>query len=201
MFCRTIKKNAVGTLLLASLFLSSCSTSPAPAAPAQATQSIYTRLSGPSCKNKIDKDDPNEIPYLVCRGVPGYELSERNDDIGRAWIIISDAAHHTFAINYPSMSDAPQQLIDDQVEWRVAANNGKQVAVALITRISVPKDHAKSPEDHFEFTNTYLVIVKITPNKACITDIIPEGTQPMDKIRGQADLAQNKPCISRRPQP
>ena len=35
--------------------------------------SIYTELGGGTCRNELDKDDPNETTYLLCSGVAGYK--------------------------------------------------------------------------------------------------------------------------------
>src|SRR4029450_8245297 len=57
-----------------------------------AIESLETGLSGSSCAKEVDRNDPNETPYLVCPGVGGYTLIVRRVDAGRQSIDVVDPA-------------------------------------------------------------------------------------------------------------
>jgi hypothetical protein len=75
--------------------------------------------------------------------------------------------------------------IGEKVEWRM---KGK-VPVAFITRYNV----SGNPEDSSKITS-YLVVVKLSRTKSCITDIVePSKTQNLEAQK-LADAAATKPC-------
>lgn len=188
---------AVAGLVTLSLFLSGCrARNEEPATPPQSEiESVYTSLGGASCKQQVDKNDPNETTYLVCPGVTGYGLIVRHVDSGRDSIEVVDPSQRVFPLNYQEYITRRMFSLDSRAEWRVATRDGKQVPIALIVRLRAHE----SSKDPAMVTQTYIAVAKIAPNEACVTSRIPEGSQPDTEVRSAADSAAGKPCLP--PQP
>jgi hypothetical protein len=181
-----VRLSITGAFLLSALFLSGCSKGE--------IQSVYTALSAEACKKEVDKNDPNETPYLVCPGVAGYSLIVRRVDSGRKSIDVMDAAQRVFPLKYQEFITRHMSTLGDKAEWRVTMKDGKQVPIALIVPVRAREDN-DNPE---RVTATYLAVAKIAPNEACVTDRISEGTAEAE-VRSIADKAQERPCAP--PQP
>ena len=192
-----VRLSIVGLLALSPLVLSGCSaTIDDPAVRSKAAiESIHTDLGAGSCRKEIDKNDPNETPYLVCPGVAGYALIVRRVDAGRQSIDVVDSAQRVLPLNYHEFVTRHMSTLDGKAEWRVATRDGKQVPIALIVRVQAREDN-DNPE---KVTRSYLAVAKITPNDACVTDRIPEGAKAEADVRSAADSAQDRPCAP--PQP
>lgn len=160
-----------------------------------AIESIHTDLGGGSCRKEIDKNDPNETPYLACPGVGGYALIVRRVDSGRQSIDVVDSAQRVLPLNYHEFVTRHMATLDESAEWRVATKDGQQVPIALIVRVQAHEDN-DTPE---KVTHSYLAVAKITPNEVCVTDRIPEGAQSEPEVRSAADSAQARQCAP--PQP
>ena len=160
-----------------------------------AVESIHTDLSAGSCAKEIDKNDPNETPYLSCPGVAGYTLIVRRVDAGRQSIDVVDSAKRVLPLNYQDVVTRHMSTLDGMVEWRVATKDGKPVPIALIVRVQAREDNDQ-PE---KVTHSYIAVAKITPNETCVTDRIEEGTQSETEVRSRADSAQERQCAP--PQP
>jgi hypothetical protein len=179
------------------LFLSGCSPRHGDQA-ADATpsiQSVYTELDGGACKTAVDKSDPNETPYLACPGVGGYSLIVRRVDSGRKSIDVVDPAQQVLPLHYQEFVTRHMSTLGDKAEWRVANKAGGQVPVSLIVRVHAREDD-KDPE---HVTRTYIAVAKITPNEACVTERIPEGTRPEAEVRSASDTAPDRQCAPAQP--
>lgn len=158
-------------------------------------ESVETELDPGSCRKEIDKTDPNETPYMACPGVAGYSLMVRRVDSGRQSIDIVDPAQQVFPLSYQEFVTRSMSNLDGNAEWRVTTRDGKPVPIALIVRVQAHED-LDAPE---KVTRSYLAVAKITPNDACVTDRIPEGTRSETELRSAADSAPERPCAP--PQP
>jgi hypothetical protein len=176
------------------LLLSGCSGDPAVGSKA-AIESIHTDLGAGSCRKEIDKNDPNEMSYLVCPGVADYALIVRRVDAGRQLIDVVDPAQRVLPLNYHEFITRHMSTLYGKAEWRVATKDGKRVPIALIVRVQAREEN-DNPE---KVTRSYLAVAKITPNEACVTDRIPEGAQSEAEVRIVADSAQERQCAP--PQP
>jgi hypothetical protein len=193
-----VKLSIIGVAALISLLFSGCSKQEgAPAAPPKAAeiQSVYTALSGESCKKEPDKSDPNETPYLACPGVAGYTLIVRRVDAGRKSIDVVDAGRRAHPLKYQEVITRYMFTLDDKAEWRVAVEDGQQTPIALMVRVRA-REGNKNPE---KVTSSYVAVAKITPNEVCVTDKIREGEKPDAELRSIADSAQERQCAP--PQP
>ena len=182
---------------LSTIFLLACSAQVgSSSSPAKSgVESVYTSLTGDSCRTELDKSDPNETPYQVCPGVAGYSLIVRRVDSGRRSIDVVDPARRAHPLDYQRFVTRHMFSLGDKAEWRVAARNGQQVPIALIAHVRAREDN-KSPE---KVTQTYVAVAKIGPGEACVTDSVAEGSQSDAWVRGAADSAQEKKCAPPRP--
>jgi len=154
-----------------------------------ALHSVYTDLSGLSCKKEIDKDDPNETPYLVCPGVAGYSLVVRLVDSGRVSVDVVDPTKRLWPLKYDESVTRHMSNLAGQAEWRVTAS---QVPVALIVRVEAHEDS----ENPGKVTHSYMAVAKIGEAEACVTDRLVAGIQSEAEIRGAADSATKRPCAA-----
>jgi hypothetical protein len=193
MLCTAAKLAIAGSVLL-----SICAHSQGAgglAAADSGVQSIYTSLNDKSCATAIDKSDPNDTPYLVCRGVAGYVLQVRLVDSGRMSISVVSPAKHESPLNFQNVITRSMSELDDKAEWRVRKESGKVIPIALIVRV-MAHESERSPE---KVTNTYLAVAKVAAEKACVTDRIPQGSKTDAEVESLADSAASRPCASRLP--
>lgn len=153
--------------------------------------SVYTDITSQSCRKEVDKDDPNETPYLVCPGVEGYALVIRRVDAGRRSIDLVDSSAHVHPLSYQDVVTRHMFALSPKVEWRVAKSDQKRVPIALIVRVQAREDN-DNPD---RVTHTYIAIAKITPNEVCVTDTILAGTRSETIVRSTADSARERPCV------
>jgi len=160
-----------------------------------AVESIHTDLDGGSCRREIDKEDPNDTPYLVCPGVASYALIVRDVDSGRKSIDVIDPSGQVLPLDYDEVVTRHMSNLEGKAEWRVVTRAGKPVPIALIVRVQAREDD-DNPE---KITQSYLAVAKLTSNQTCVTDRIPEARQSETEVRRAADSAQARQCAP--PQP
>jgi hypothetical protein len=182
---------AVGSLLL---FGCSATTEDSAENSSAVIESIHTDLAGGSCRQEIDKEDPNDTPYLVCPGVASYALIVRDVDSGRKSIDIIDPSGQVLPLDYDQVVTRHMSNLEGRAEWRVVTRDGKPVPIALIVRVQAREDD--NPE---KVTQSYLAVAKLTANQTCVTDRIPAGGQSETEVRRAADSAQERQCAP--PQP
>jgi hypothetical protein len=146
-------------------------------------KSIYTDLDDTKCKTVELTDDEGGSYKGECKGTAGYKLH-----------VIEGDLRQTITVVDPKSKEHPLRFwehfgvfsaVGPKAEWRL---KGK-TPVALIVRLNV----SENPEDASK-TTSYLVVAKITPDFACVTDMIkPSRTQNAD-ARKAADKAANIAC-------
>lgn len=195
--CRRRKFFVVCFAAVTPLLLAACAAqNRGPAAGSKsAVQSVYTTLDPNQCRKEIDRNDPNDTPYLVCPGVAGYSLIQRRADAGRVSLDVADAAGHVHPLNYQEFVTRYMCSLDGNAEWRVSNQDGRQTPVALIVQVQAREDN-DSPE---RVTHTYFAVSKITPDAACVTDVMDKAKQTESEVRRIADSAHARPCAP--PQP
>jgi hypothetical protein len=185
-----------GVVVLSCLLLS-CSTRQAPNAPQEAElQSVYTELSGPTCKEELDMSDPNETPYLRCSGVAGYSLIVRKVGSGRKSIEVVDASGDRFPLDYQDVVTRHMLSLGEKAEWRVSAQDSKLQPFALIARVDAREDESE-PE---RVTQSFFAVAKVEASGACVTDRIVVEAEAEAMARRAADSARVKPCLTALPE-
>lgn len=154
-------------------------------------ESVYTNLTVKSCK-KLKSDANDGIFYSgECRGAGGYKLKVYQTEHHQSLSLIAPTGVESDLDLIENISLAPSSLAG-KAEWRVHRVRQKIKPLALVVRVKV-----------FDFPNnrekfkSYLVIAKITPEMACVTDVVEPAVSDQNvKARELADASANKPCRS-----
>jgi hypothetical protein len=146
--------------------------------------SVYSSLSG--CKLvKTGRD----WSVKACQGVGGYNLQLEYDD-SRESITVYGPDRQKHPLDLWSVMSGGFSSVGRKAEWRVTKKDGKLVPIALIVRFNA----SENPEDSSKVTS-YLAVVKITPQKICVTDKIAPGATANADARTAADSSADKPCL------
>ena len=155
------------------------------------TESIYTSLSEKSCKTLEQSDEGSGWYRGECPGVGGYKLQVTEGDIRQSIDVVMPNKKR-FELDLTLNVSPAFSSVGEKVEWRVTGK-GKSVApYALIVRYNA-SENSEKPEQN----TSYLVVVKIAKNLACVTDVVKPSTKANERARELADVSVNKPCVSR----
>lgn len=145
-------------------------------------KSIYTSLAADKCKTAdVDKGIPGNYSGK-CAGVGGFALEVYLDD-----------ERNSIGVILPSKKTVGLDLwnyfgnfsaLGETAEWRM---KGKKPS-ALIVRLNVSDQGDEKPP------TSYLIVSKITPTAACVTDIIKPGKNQNAQAQRSADRALSKLC-------
>ncbi|MGI9165165.1 MAG: hypothetical protein ACR2G5_02050 [Pyrinomonadaceae bacterium] len=161
---------------------------PAESIKAQAKmESVYTDVFSSKCRT-IEVDKETGSSTQICRGIAGYNLLALEDDARQSITVVTpDGKHHPLdvweVITYAFSS------LGSKAEWRVTRSKGKVSPVALIVRVNVSES-----ENPMRLTS-FLAVVKVTPEKICVTHKIPPGAKANETARHAADSAQTAACL------
>jgi hypothetical protein len=152
-----------------------------PAAFAQ-NRSVYTDLAAAKCKTvDVNRGMPGNYSGR-CKGVGGYELEVYLDD-ERNSVGVVLPSKKTAGLDFWNYFGGFSAL-GDKAEWRMKGKN----PVALIVRLNVSEQGDGKPP------TSYLIVSKISPTNACVTDIVKPGKNQNAQAQRLADAASTKPC-------
>ena len=161
-------------------------------AAAQSNQSVYTSLGAKQCREIKSAEAGDDGYEGRCPGVAGYKLLLSEGDLRQNITVITPkGAQHS--LDLWDVISGGFSSVGPRAEWRMAMQNGKLSPVALIVRYNA----SENAEDSSKITS-YLVVVKITKNAACVTDVVDPGKNQNVEARQLADGATNKPCYTRK---
>lgn len=190
-----MKRFMSGVMICCAGLVLACSSAARDATTTSAVESAYTELSGPSCTELVDKNDPNETLYFSCAGVAGYRLIVRRAESGRRSIDVMDSAQRLYPLAFPETVTPDMSTLRAKAEWRVTTVDGKAVPIALIIGVEA-REKSETPE---VVTRTYLAIAKIASSESCVVESIAEGVRSANDVRTLADSAQFRTCKLREP--
>jgi hypothetical protein len=151
-------------------------------------ESIYTSTLVKDCKT-IEQDNEGAGYYRgECPGVGGYKIELIEGDIRQTINMIAPNGTSS-ELNFWSTVSGGFSAVGEKAEWRITRNGKKVTPFALIIRYN-----AQNPET--EKNDSFLVVVKITGNSACVTEIIKPTANQNVKAREAADNSANKPCVT-----
>lgn len=154
----------------------------ATAASAQIT-SRYTDLDDQKCKT-LELDEEGGGSYKgECAGVGGYKLHVLEGDLRQSINVIAPGGkEHQLRLweHFGAFS-----AVGPKAEWRL---KGK-APFALIFRFNV----SENPEDASK-TTSYLIVAKVSPSLACVTEIIKPSRSQNAEARRAADRSATVPC-------
>ncbi len=145
--------------------------------------SVYTNLDVDKCKTLEDAGE-NGVNYKgECKGVGGFKLHVIEGDLRQSINVIAPGGkEHELRLweHFGAFS-----AVGPKAEWRV---KGK-APFALIFRFNV----SENPEDSSK-TTSYLIVAKVSPSLACVTDIIKPSRNQNAEARRAADRSTTVPC-------
>lgn len=153
-----------------------------------ANTSIYTDINDKTCRVVLEDND-KEFSESLCKGVAGYQL-QRHQDFGDSSEVLGVRAPNGKVHALTPLAAADHagfaSYLGAKAEWRMAG--GKPVA--LIVRNTVVPDLMNASK-----TVSYLVVSKITPQRICVTDVVPPMSEANARAAELADQAAENPCM------
>jgi len=151
-------------------------------------ESLYSGLSDKDCKAIETPDDGDDGYRGLCKGVGGFKLELLEGDLRQTINVVAPNGTKS-ELNLWGAVSGGFSSVGNKAEWRVSQNGKTVTPKALILRFNA----SENPEDSTKITS-YLVVVKIAGNTACITEIIKPSANQNEKARESADASVNKPC-------
>lgn len=152
-------------------------------------KSVYTDLSGKTCK-KLKPDAENGVFYRAeCPGTGGYKLIFLDGDLRQSLNLIAPDGRESRLDLWSKVTAPKYSFLGKTAEWRVTINGKSQSVGALIVRFNAYEDPTR-----FDKAESFLVVIKVAGPTACITDIVKPGKDQNLKAREFADVSADKPC-------
>ncbi len=152
-------------------------------------ESVYTDLTTKKCKTIEQTDDEGGSYRGECAGVGGYKLEVLEGDLRQSINVVAPNGTK-YELNLWTTVSGGFSSLGEKAEWRVVRTGKTVKPAALIVRYNVSENPEK-PEQ----TTSYLVVVKITKNLACVTDAVKPTVKNQNvKAHQLADASAQKPC-------
>lgn len=151
-------------------------------------ESVYSDLSSSKCKTtEVDKETGSSTQR--CPGVGGYGLLLLDDDSRQSITVVApDGKNHP--LDFWEVITGAFSSVGNKAEWRVTRSKGKVSPAALIVRVNASEDSANPSR-----LTSYLAVVKVTPEKICVTNKISPGVKANEEARQAADSASTAACL------
>ena len=151
--------------------------------------SIYTNLSGKNCRStKTVAETGSSVKK--CSGVGAYSLLVLNDDSRMSLTLLSpDRKEHS--LDLWTIITRSFSTLGEKVEWRVIERRGAVTPIAFIVRVNanIQEDPDKPQR------KSYLAVIRITPEKVCVTAKVDASADANTKARQLADASGQKACL------
>ena len=151
---------------------------------------VQTRIEGDTCRQEVDRTDPNETPLRVCPGPTGYALVVRRVDAGRVSADIVDASQRSHPLELQEKATRFMATLDGTAHWRLSTVAGSARPVALILSMAVHEDLS----DPAKVTRALLVLSRIDADAACVVDVRPSSDSALAQLSAWSDGASMRPC-------
>jgi hypothetical protein len=145
-------------------------------------KSVYTDLAEDKCKTASVNQGMQGNYEGKCPGVGGYSLEVYLDDERNSIGVVLPNKKTVGLDLWNHFSNFSE--LGAKAEWRM---KGK-TPVALIVRLNVSDQGDDGKQ------TSYLIVSKISPAKACVTDIVKPGKSQNLLAQQLADKASTKPC-------
>ena len=151
-------------------------------------ESVYSVIASSKCKT-IEVDKETGSSTQSCPGIGGYKLLVLDDDARQSITVITpEGKQHP--LEFWQVVTHAFSSVGNKAEWRVIRSKGKVSPVALIVRVNASEDSGNPSR-----LTSYLAVVKVTPEKICVTHKIPPGAKSNEAARQAADSAQMSDCL------
>ncbi len=154
------------------------------------TESVYTDLASEKCKTIESNTNEGGSYRGECAGIGGYRLEVLEGDL-RQTINVVAPNRKKYELELWNKVSSGFSAVGDKAEWRVVSVGKKIKPTALIFRFNA-SDNVEKPEQN----TSYLVVVKITKQTVCVTNIVKPSVNANAEARKLADLSADKPCHS-----
>lgn len=142
-------------------------------------KSIYTPISNEKCQTTTTSPVSG---YLKCPGAGDYNLEVLDDD-ARMSVNVVAPDQKVYELDFWGFF-RNFSYIGEQVEWRMKA--GKPIGLIIRYNVS-DRGEGKKP-------SSYLMVAKISPIEACVTNIVKPSKNQNLTAQKLADTAAAKPC-------
>ena len=153
-----------------------------------AQTSVYTDLADKKCKTLESSSEEGGSYRGECKGVGGFKLEVLEGDIRQSINVIFPSGKKSELDLWTNVSSAFSS-VGAKAEWRVKGKGKNAKPYALIVRFNASENTEKP-----EVTTSYLVVIKITKDFACVSDVIKPTSSQNIKAQKAADESANKPC-------
>ena len=142
------------------------------------TASACKKVAGPAAGEEGD------FATFRCPGTAGYRLILGYDDSRENLTVVAPGGKQSDLELWTRVGSTFSSL-GESVEWRVVGGT----PVALTVR------YVLSGSDDSGTSTSWLVVVKITAARTCVTTMVPPGPEQNAKARALAATATTKPCL------
>jgi len=151
-------------------------------------ESVYSDISSSKCRTiEVDKETGSSTQR--CPGIAGYKLLVLDDDSRQSITVVAPGGKN-HPLDFWEVVTQAFSSVGNKAEWRVGRSRRKVSPVALIVRVNASEDGANPNR-----LTSYLAVVKVTPEKICVTHKIPPGAKANETARRAADTAQTAACL------
>ena len=155
--------------------------------PAPAVESVYTDLDVKKCKT-VEEEAEGYSWTKACAGAGGYRLHWlMGDERESITVVKPDGTEHP--LEFWSTVSPAFSSVGPRAEWRVRRRGNRVEPYALIVRLN-----ANENPDRQKIVS-YLVVVRLGPDKTCVTEKVPPGQRANELARRAADNSAAKPCL------
>ncbi len=158
----------------------------------QKVSSTYTSLHADKCKTLEENIDEGGWVLQECPGVGGYKLEVMEGDLRQSIDVIAPDGTKT-ELNLWHIINGGFSYVGPLAEWRTTGAGKNKKPHAMIVRFT----EDAQPDADLK-AQSYLVVVKITKDSVCVTDLVDPQTKNQNAAaRKLADAAKTKPCLER----
>jgi hypothetical protein len=155
------------------------------AGPAQAQSpaqtSVYSTLEAEACRTLEQSDEGAGWIVQRCPGPGGWALKLVEDDLRQSLSVLTPRGGE-YALDFYTLVSSGFSRMGPRAEWRGRTVKGRFQPQALIVRYTANPNG----EDAVD-TTSWLVVARIDPEGACITDRVPPGRDQNLRARRLAD--------------
>lgn len=151
-------------------------------------ESVYSDLAESKCRT-IEVVKETGDTTQACPGIAGYKLLVLEGDLRQSITVVTPGGEKHPLDFWPVITGA-FSTVGNKAEWRVTRSRGKVSPVALIVRVNASED-----VEHPNRLTSYLAVVKVTPEKICVTHKIPPGAKANETARRAADSSRTAACL------
>jgi hypothetical protein len=154
-------------------------------------ESVYTGLAEKDCQT-VESREKGDLWYRgECPGIAGYKLEVLDGDARMTLNIIAPGGKKS-ELGFDANVSPAFSALGEKAEWRVIKAGKKVKPFALIVRFEISEpDNPVNPGN-----KSYLVIIKIAEDSACITNVVKPSKNQNAEARKLADKAANKACLA-----